>query len=72
VHCVTSGQLPISEDDLFGSLDYCLINSQHLVHYAKQGVESRLNGIAAINGNVTMQNFLQDLGIRYQTLTLKS
>jgi hypothetical protein len=44
------------------------INGQHLIGNAEQSVERRLDGIAAVYGDIAMQDFLQDLGIGNQAL----
>lgn len=41
---------------------------KNLFHDIEQYVESRLDGIATIDRNVTVQDLLQDLGIAYESL----
>ncbi len=66
---VSCGQSPVSKHDLFSADHSGLANRQHFIHHPEQSVEGGLNGVAAINRNVTVKNFLKYLGIGNQTLT---
>ncbi len=46
-----------------------MIDGENLIDDRKQCVEGGLDRITAIYGNISMQDFMQDLGIRYETLT---
>jgi hypothetical protein len=59
----------MAQDNLFRSLHRDPIDRQHLIDDAKYSIESRLDGVAAFNGNIAVQDLLQDLGIRDETLT---
>jgi hypothetical protein len=63
VYGVTSRQAAISQDNFLRTLGYDLIDSQHLIYDAQQSVECGLDGIAAINRNVSMKDLLQHFGI---------
>ncbi len=63
MYSVASRQASILQNDLFGALDDCAIYDQNAIHYAKQGVEGRLDCIPAIDCHIAMQDFLQNLGI---------
>jgi hypothetical protein len=70
MYCIASGHLPVPHDYLFRAFRCSPINGQHLIGNAKQSVERRLDGIAAVYGDVAMQDFLQDLGIGNQALSV--
>ena len=56
-----------AEHDVFGALDIGTRHRQHLVHDPEQRVERRLNALASVDGDIAMQDFLQDLGARHET-----
>jgi len=58
------------EDDGLGALDRRRIHRDNLVDEAEQDVERRLDGIAAIDGHIVMQDLLKDLGVSDQALAL--
>src|SRR6266480_3178058 len=70
MHRIARRQLPIPQDNLFRTLRDGPINSQHLIHDAQQSVERRLDCVAAVDSGVAVQNFLENLGVRYQALAL--
>jgi len=59
---ITRRQLPIPQDNLFRALCDRPINRQHLIHYAKQSVERRLDCVAAVDSDVTVQAPLENRG----------
>ncbi len=65
MHSVTCGMFSISQHNLLCVFQNFLINRQYLVYDAQQCIESRLNRVPAINGNIAVQNLLQYLGIGY-------
>ncbi len=67
---ITRRQPPIPQDNLFRALCDRPINSQHLVHDAKQSVERGLDCVAAVDSDVTVQDLLENLGVRNQPPTL--
>jgi len=67
---VARRQLPMPQHNLFRTLDHSPINRQHLIDDAKQRVECWLDGIAAVDRDVAVQNFLQHFGIGNQALAL--
>lgn len=67
---VTRRQLPIPQDHLFRALCDRPINRKHLIHYAKQSVERGLDYVAAVDSDVTVQDLLENLGVRNQTAAL--
>jgi hypothetical protein len=60
----------MTEHNLFRALGHCPIDSQHLIDNPQQSIERWLKGFAAVNGNVAVQNLLQDLSIRNQALAV--
>src|SRR5712691_3399837 len=67
---ITRRQLPIPQDNLFRALCDRPINRQHLIHYAKQSVERGLDCVAAVDSDITVQDLLENLGVRNQTPAL--
>ncbi len=67
---VTRGEPRVSQNNLLGAFSSGPVNLQHLIDDAQQGVKSRLDGVPAIDGDVAMQDLLQDLGVRHQALAL--
>ncbi len=70
VQGIARRESPVTKDDLLGTLEDGVVDGQYLIDYAKQGIKCRLNGIAAVNRNVAMQDLLQYLGIGNQALAL--
>jgi len=70
MHGITRRQPSMTEYNLFRALGHCPIDSQHLIDNPQQGIEGWLNGFAVVNGYVAVQNLLQDLSIRNQTLAV--
>jgi hypothetical protein len=67
---ITRRHLPIPQDNLFRALCDRPINRQHLIHYAKQSVERGLDCVATVDSDVTVQDLLENLGVRNQTPAL--
>jgi hypothetical protein len=67
---VTRRQPSISQDDLFGTLGGGLRNVKHLIDNLEQSVECRLDGVPAVDGDVPMQDLLQDLSIGDKALAV--
>jgi hypothetical protein len=70
MHRISRRQLPIPQDNLFRTLCDGPINRQHLIHDADQSVERGLDCVAAVDGDVTVQDFLENLRVRNQALAL--
>lgn len=70
MHRITSGYVPVPHDNLFRAFRRGAINRQHLIGDAKQSVKGGLDGIAAVDGDVPVQDLLQDLGICNQALSV--
>jgi hypothetical protein len=70
MHSATGRQLSIPQDNLLRTLDNGAVHCEHLIYYTEQSVESWLNCVAAIDCDVSVQDFLQDLSIGDKTLTV--
>jgi hypothetical protein len=60
----------MSQDNFFGALGDPSRHVQHLIDDAQQSVERWLDGVTAVDGDVTMQDLLQDLGVGDEALAL--
>ena len=58
------------EHNLLGSFYYDPVNGQDLINDAQQNIEGRLDGVAAIDGNIAVQDFLEHLSIGDQPLAV--
>jgi len=67
---IARGKALVTEYDRFGALDGDTLDGKYLINDAKQGVKRRLNCIATVDGNVPMENFLQNFGVGDQSLSL--
>ena len=63
-------QPAMPQDNLLGTLGGGPRNVKHLIDDAKQSVERRLDGVPAVNGDVPMQDLLQDLGVGNEALAI--
>ncbi len=70
MHGIACGEMPTSENNFFRTLNMCALYSQHLIRQSQQGVECGLNRVAAIDGSIAMENFLQHFGVSNQALAL--
>src|ERR1700719_4370291 len=70
MHSIACGQPRIPQHDFFGSLHSNPVNGQYIVNDAELGIESRLNGVAPLDGPEAVQYLLQDFRIRDQALSL--
>ncbi len=60
----------MSEDNLLGTFGGGPRDVKHLIDDAQQSVERRLDGVPAVNGDVPMQDLLQDLGVGDEALAI--
>jgi hypothetical protein len=58
------------QDNLLGTLGGGTRNVKDLIDDAEQSVERRLDGVPAVDGNVPMQDLLQDLGVGDEALAV--
>ena len=70
MHGISSRQLSIPRTICFACCTTLSSTAQHPIYYAEQCVKSRLNWVAAIDGDIPVQNFLQYLGIGNKMLTV--
>ncbi len=67
---VTGRQPTMSQDNLFRALGNRPIDSKHFIDDTEQGVKSRLDGVAAVDRNVAVQDLLKHFSIRNQALAV--
>ena len=67
---ISSREPARAQYDLFRALGRGQIDRHHLIDDSEQGVECRLNGITAIDGDVAVKYFLQDFRVRDETYAL--
>ena len=67
---IAGRQPAIPEDDRLGAIDSAEIDREHLVDNTEEGIERRLDGIAAVNRHVPMQNFLEHFRVCHQSLAI--
>jgi hypothetical protein len=60
----------MSQDNLLGALGGAPRNVKHLIDDAEQSVEGRLDSVPPVDGDVPMQDLLQDLGVGDQALAV--
>jgi hypothetical protein len=70
VQRISRRQMPIPQYNLFRTLCIGLTNRNYLIDDSEQSVERGLDCIAAIDGDVPMQDLLKYLGIGNQALAL--
>lgn len=68
MHGIPCRQLPMPQDNLFRTFGDGPIHGQHLIDDAEQGVKRRLDCVAAVDGNVAVQDLLKHFGIRNEAL----
>ena len=66
VYCVPSGEVDGSEDDLTGALHVGRGDGEHFIDNTEQRIERRLNRVSPLNGDVSMEDLLQDLRVCYE------
>jgi hypothetical protein len=71
VNCVAGREVPMAQDDDPRSLDGGAVDGEDFIDEAEERIERRLDGVAAIDGHVAMEDLLQDLGIRDQPLATR-
>ena len=67
---ITRRQPSMSQDNLLGTLGGGPRNVKHLIDDPEQSVECRLDGVPAVDGDVPMQDLLQDLGVGDEALAV--
>jgi hypothetical protein len=67
---ITRRQPSMSQDNLLGPFGGRPREVKHLIDDAEESVERRLDGVAAVDGDVPMQDLLQDLGVGDQALAV--
>ena len=70
MYSISRRQPPAFEDDLFCTLHRPIVDRKHLVDNTEKRIERRLNCLTTIDGNVAMQNLLENLSIRHEPLPI--
>jgi hypothetical protein len=70
MHRISRPKMPIPQYNLFRTLYIGLTNRKYLIDDSEQSVERGLDCIAAIDGDVPVQDLLKYLGIGNQALAL--
>ncbi len=60
----------MSKDNFLSTLGGGPCDVQHLIDDAEESVKRGLNRISAVDGNIPMQDLLQDLGVSYEALAV--
>ncbi len=68
---ISGRQTPASQQDRFGALDTRRIDWEHLVDDPENGVERWLDSVLAIDGHVSVQDLMEDLGVSDQSLAIR-
>lgn len=66
--CITSRYRGGPQYDVLGALQVPIGNREDLVDNTLESVVGRLNGIASLDGNVAMEDFLKYLRARHEAL----
>jgi len=67
---VSRGESGRPEHDRLRALGVLPADGEDVVDHAEHGVEGGLEGVPAIDGGVAMQDLLEDLGIRHESVAL--
>jgi len=67
---ITRRQPSMSQDNLLGTLGGGPRDVKHLIDDAQQSVKRRLDGVPAVDGDIPMQDLLQDLGVGDEALAV--
>ena len=67
---ITRRHPSMTQDNLLGTPNGASRDVKHLINDAKQSVERRLDGVPAVDGDVPMQDLLQNLGVGDQALAV--
>jgi len=60
----------MAENNLLGALDGGLVDRKNLIRDSQQCIERGLNEISAANGDITMNNLLENFRVCDQTLAI--
>ncbi len=70
VNGIPSREIRVTDHDVPGTLDNLEVHRQHLVDKLEQDLEARLDGVASVNRHVSVEDFLEDLGVGDQPSSL--
>src|SRR5579862_9929915 len=60
----------MTQENDFGALNGGLLDREYLIDNAEQGIECALNGVAPIDSDVSVQDFLQHFSVANQARSL--
>jgi len=69
VHGISGRESRIPQGNFLGTLRCREINRKDSIYHVQDCVECGLDGIPALNRSISMQNLLENLGIRDESLT---
>ena len=67
---IACGEAPVTKDDPLGTLKDGVVDREYLIDDAKQRIECWLDSVAAVDGNIAMQYFLEHFCVGNQTLAV--
>ena len=67
VECVPRGDIDMRQQNVFGTFRCCLFDGEHGVDNPEERIERLLNGVAAADRCVAVQNLLKYFGVTDQT-----
>lgn len=67
---ITRRQPSMSQDNLLGALGGGPRDVKHLIDDAEESIERWLDGVPAVDGDIPMQDLLQDLGVGHEALAV--
>jgi len=70
VNGIPCGQVWVADDDFACLLCYFEIHRQYLINDLEHDLEARLDGVASVDGDIAVEDLLQDLSIGYQSAIL--
>ena len=70
MYSVARGKARVTEYNHFRALKDGTVYGQYFIDDTENRIKGRLNGIAAIDGNIAVQYLLKHFGIGYQTLAV--
>ena len=70
MHRIAHGEMLVAKYNLFGALDNRPVHRKDFVDCIQKRVEGWLDVVAAIDGDIAMQDFLQHFGVGDQALAL--
>ena len=60
---IACGEAMVAEDDLFCAFGSGAVDGEDIIHNTEKRVERKLDIVTAVEGSVTMQDFLQNFRV---------